>query len=67
MILATSVEREFLSDGQAIFVAFCLELDIACQGETAGTAKQNLADSVKLFCEVASPSEFERCLLFSGF
>ena len=60
--LTVRVEREHLSDGQPIYVALCLELDIACQGATIEEATENVIDAAKLFFEVASPSEIERRL-----
>ncbi len=46
------IERE--EDG---FVALCPELDIASQGDTVEEAKNNLAEAIELFLEVADPSE----------
>jgi predicted RNase H-like HicB family nuclease len=46
------IERE--GDG---FVALCPELDIASQGDTVEEAKNNLAEAIELFLEVADPSE----------
>lgn len=62
MTFTASIWREYLSDEQPIYVALCLELDIACQGTTVEDAKENLVDSVELFLETASPSELERRL-----
>ncbi|MBE9014068.1 type II toxin-antitoxin system HicB family antitoxin [Pseudanabaenaceae cyanobacterium LEGE 13415] len=51
------IERE--GDG---YVSLCPELDIASQGETIEEAKQNLAEAIELFFEVADPSEVQRRL-----
>ena len=58
--LTVRVERERLSDGEPIYVALCLELDLACQGTTADEALENVTDAIESFFEVASPSEIER-------
>ena len=60
--LAVRIKRETLSDGQSIYVALCLELDMACQGASVEEAKENLTDAVQSFFEVATPSEIERRL-----
>ncbi|MGG6264620.1 type II toxin-antitoxin system HicB family antitoxin [Leptolyngbya sp. AN03gr2] len=44
------------------YVSLCPELDIASQGETIEEAKQNLAEAVELFFEVADSSEVQRRL-----
>jgi predicted RNase H-like HicB family nuclease len=41
------------------FVALCPELDIASQGDTVEEAKDNLAEAIELFLEVADPSEIQ--------
>ena len=46
------IERE--EDG---YVSLCPELDIASQGETVEQARENLAEALELFFEVADPSE----------
>ena len=56
-MLTVRVERESLSDGEPIYVALCLELDLACQGITADEAVENVTDAVLSFFEVASASE----------
>ena len=43
-------------------MSLCPELDIASQGDTVEAAKQNLTEAVKLFFEVAEPSEMKRRL-----
>jgi predicted RNase H-like HicB family nuclease len=40
-----------------VYVALCPELDIASQGETIETARENLREAVELFLETASPKE----------
>ena len=50
--LTAIIERE----GDA-YVALCPELDIASQGETVESARQNLLEAVEGFFEVADPSE----------
>lgn len=39
------------------FVALCPELDIASQGETVDTARDNLREALELFFECASAEE----------
>jgi len=56
------IRREQLSTGEDIYVALCLELDIASQGETIEQAKSQVTDAIESFFEVASPSEIERRL-----
>lgn len=51
------IERE--GDG---YVSLCPELDIVSQGNTIEEAKQNLAEAIELFFEVADASEIERRL-----
>ncbi len=48
------IERE--GDG---YVALCPELDVASQGDTIESARNNLQEAVELFLETASPSEIE--------
>ncbi len=43
-----------------MYVALCLELDIASQGRTVEEAKRNLSEAVELFFEMASPKEVEK-------
>ena len=45
------------------FVAHCVELDIASEGETVEVARHNLIEAVELFIEVASPEEVRRLKL----
>ncbi len=48
------IERDGDGDG---YVALSPELDIASQEETIEEARQNLAEAIELFFEVADPSE----------
>ena len=52
--LTATIWRE--GDG---FVSLCPELDIASQGETVETARENLREAVELFFEAADTSEVE--------
>ena len=51
------IERE--DDG---YVALCLELDIASQGNTVEEARRNLIEAIELFFETADPSEIQQRL-----
>jgi predicted RNase H-like HicB family nuclease len=42
------------------FVALCPELDIASQGKTVESAKENLREALRLFFETASLEEIQR-------
>jgi predicted RNase H-like HicB family nuclease len=44
------------------YVALCLELDIASQGSSVESARQNLEEALRLFFETASPSEVQERL-----
>jgi predicted RNase H-like HicB family nuclease len=44
------------------YVSFCPELDIASQGNSVESAKNNLIEALELFFEVAAPSEIENRL-----
>ncbi len=50
--LTAVIQRE--NDG---FVALCPELDIASQGDSIQTARDNLREALELFFECASPDE----------
>jgi predicted RNase H-like HicB family nuclease len=52
--LTAIIERE--GDG---YVASCPEVDIAGQGDTVETARDNLREALELFFENASPEEIE--------
>jgi predicted RNase H-like HicB family nuclease len=45
------------------FVSLCPELDIASQGDSIETAKENLREALELFFESASPAEVEQRLI----
>lgn len=53
-LLTAVIHRE--DDG---FVALCPELDIASQGDTVETARENLREALELFFECAPPEEVE--------
>ena len=53
--LTAIIERE--GDG---YVSLCPELDIASQGETVETARDNLREALELFFEVAPKEEVEK-------
>ena len=44
------------------FVSLCPELDIASQGDTVESARENLREALELFFEVAPREEVERRL-----
>ncbi|MDX2176382.1 MAG: type II toxin-antitoxin system HicB family antitoxin [Candidatus Sumerlaeia bacterium] len=46
----------------ALFVAQCLDVDVASQGSTADDALANLREAVELFLETASPQEVQERL-----
>lgn len=52
--LTAIIQRE--DDG---FVALCPELDIASQGDTVESARDNLREALELFFECASPAEVQ--------
>jgi predicted RNase H-like HicB family nuclease len=53
--LTAIIERE--GDG---YVGLCPELDIASQGDTIETARNNLQEAVELFFQSADADEIER-------
>ncbi len=55
--LTAIIERE--GNG---YVAHCPELDIASQGDTIQSARDNLREAVELFFESASPQEINQRL-----
>ena len=55
--LTAIIRRE--GDG---FVALCPELDVASQGDTIETARDNLREALELFFECASPEEVQERL-----
>jgi predicted RNase H-like HicB family nuclease len=42
------------------FVALCPELDIASQGDSIESARDNLREALELFFECASPAEIQQ-------
>lgn len=44
------------------YVALCPELDIASQGDSIESAKNNLIEAMQLFFEVADPSKVQNRL-----
>jgi predicted RNase H-like HicB family nuclease len=52
--LTAIIRRE--GDG---YVALCPELDIASQGDTVETARDNLREALVVFFECAAPSEVQ--------
>jgi len=44
------------------FVALCPELDVASQGDTIETARENLREALELFFACASPEEIQQRL-----
>jgi predicted RNase H-like HicB family nuclease len=42
-----------------LYMALCLELDVASQGHTVEEATANLKEAVELFLECADPAEIE--------
>lgn len=42
------------------YVSLCPELDVASQGDTIESARNNLQEAVELFLETADPTEVER-------
>lgn len=55
--LTAVIQRE--NDG---YVALCPELDVASQGDTIESARENLRDALELFFECASPDEIHERL-----
>ena len=51
---------EWDTDG---YVSLCPELDIASQGDTVEEARENLAEALELFFEMASPEEIQTRML----
>ncbi|HEV3417504.1 MAG TPA: type II toxin-antitoxin system HicB family antitoxin [Pirellulales bacterium] len=60
--LTAIIQRE--DDG---FVALCPELDIASQGDSIETARDNLREAVQLFFEHASEAEVQHRLIGDTF
>ncbi len=45
-----------------VYVALCPELDIASQGDTIETARNNLVEALELFFETVDSSEIQKRL-----
>jgi predicted RNase H-like HicB family nuclease len=60
--LTAIVQRE--DDG---FVAWCPELDVASQGDTIESARENLREALELFFECAPPEEIHQRLREEAF
>jgi len=52
--LTAIIERE-----EGGYVALCMELNIASQGDTIEGARENLREALELFFETASPQEIK--------
>jgi predicted RNase H-like HicB family nuclease len=52
--LTAIIERE-----ENMYVALCPELDIASQGDSIESARDNLQEAIELFFETASPGEIK--------
>lgn len=55
--LTAIIERE-----DDMYVALCPELDIASQGDSIESARDNLQEAIELFFETASPGEIKERL-----
>jgi len=55
--LTAIIERE-----DDMYVALCPELDIASQGNSIESARDNLQEAIELFFETASPGEIKERL-----
>jgi predicted RNase H-like HicB family nuclease len=55
--LTAIIERE-----DDMYVALCPELDIASQGDSIESARDNLQEAIELFFEAASPGEIKERL-----
>jgi predicted RNase H-like HicB family nuclease len=55
--LTAIIERE-----HDMYVALCPELDIASQGDSIESARDNLQEAIELFFETASPAEVKERL-----
>lgn len=53
--LTAIIQRE--GDG---YVSLCPELDVASEGDTIESARENLREALELFFECASPEEIEQ-------
>lgn len=57
MKLTAIIEREGTG-----YVSLCPQLDVASQGDTVESARDNLQEALELFFETASPEEIQRRL-----
>lgn len=57
MKLTAIIEREGTG-----YVSLCPELDVASQGDTVESARDNLQEALELFFETASPEEIQHRL-----
>jgi len=57
--LTIEIEEEQLSNGDAVFVAQCLEFGIASQGESVQDALKNVKEAISLWLEIASSKEID--------
>ena len=55
--LTAVIQRE-----DQIYVALCPEVDIASQGPTIESARENLIEALELFLETVDPEEVQRRL-----
>jgi predicted RNase H-like HicB family nuclease len=55
--LTAVIQRE-----ESGFVALCPELDVASQGDSIESARENLREALELFFECASPNEIQQRL-----
>ena len=55
--LTAIIERE-----DDMYVALCPQLDIASQGDSIESARDNLQEAIELFFETASPGEIKERL-----
>ncbi len=62
MKLTLITQPDTAPNGEIGFSALCPELDIASQGETEASARENLREALELFLEDANTQELERRL-----
>jgi len=66
MKLTLIVQPDTAPNGEEGFSALCPELDIASQGETEASARENLREALELFLENADVQEVTRRLAAGG-
>jgi len=64
--LTAVICREEDSNGVTGYVAHCLELGIASQGDTIEHARAMLQEAIEGFLEVASPAEIDQRIAEGG-